>query len=296
MNEEKDQKRQKNLQTWLIIVAAVLLLSIIGNIIYMTRSGRLSNEKEALATEKEALQTENLVLSEAVEVKDGIIEEHKEKLEMLAEEHEAMVREKDARIAQLSRRATVRAEELEEQKEANDELTADIEALKQEVEELTNQIYLKEQEMDALAAAYELLMGEAQEAAQLKVYNMCVLTMWDRWLCADRYNVSKARRVDHTSIRFEVDGTIFTEAGTKEVHLLLYDPDDELMYASPEVFAISDTGEESAYTQMRQIEYEHEPVLLEFDIVHPERLQAGTYKAEVYVEGKLSRTKEMLLE
>lgn len=296
MNEEKDQNRQKGLQTWLIVVSAILLLSIIGNIIYMTRSGRLSDEKEELVIEKAALQTENVVLSETVEVKDSIIEEHKEKLELLAEEHEAMVREKDARIAQLSRRATAAAQELEEQKEVNDELTAEMEALEHKIEELTNEIYLKKQEMDALAAAYELLQEQAREAEPLNVYNICVLTKWDRWLCADRYNVSRARRVDHTSIRFEVAGTTFSETGTKDIHLLLYNPDDELMYASPQVFTIAETGEESAYTQMREIEYDHEPVALEFDIIHPERLQTGSYKVEVYVDGTLSRTKEMLLE
>lgn len=296
MNEEKDQNRQKGLQTWLIVVSAILLLSIIGNIIYMTRSGRLSNEKKELVTEKAALQTENVVLSETVEVKDSIIEEHKEKLELLAEEHEAMVREKDARIAQLSRRATAAAKELEEQKEVNDELTGEMEALEHKIEELTNEIYLKKQEMDALAAAYELLQEQAREAEPLNVYNICVLTKWDRWLCADRYNVSRARRVDHTSIRFEVAGTTFSETGTKDIHLLLYNPDDELMYASPQVFTIAETGEESAYTQMREIEYDHEPVALEFDIIHPERLQTGSYKVEVYVDGTLSRTKEMLLE
>lgn len=296
MNEEKDQNRQKGLQTWLIVVSAILLLSIIGNIIYMTRSGRLSDEKEELVIEKAALQTENVVLSETVEVKDSIIEEHKEKLELLAEEHEAMVREKDARIAQLSRRATAAAKELEEQKEVNDELTGEMEALEHKIEELTNEIYLKKQEMDALAAAYELLQEQAREAEPLNVYNICVLTKWDRWLCADRYNVSRARRVDHTSIRFEVAGTTFSETGTKDIHLLLYNPDDELMYASPQVFTIAETGEESAYTQMREIEYDHEPVALEFDIIHPERLQTGSYKVEVYVDGTLSRTKEMLLE
>ncbi len=296
MNEEKDQNRQKGLQTWLIVVSAILLLSIIGNIIYMTRSGRLSDEKEELVIEKAALQTENVVLSETVEVKDSIIEEHKEKLELLAEEHEAMVREKDARIAQLSRRATAAAQELEEQKEVNDELTGEMEALEHKIEELTNEIYLKKQEMDALAAAYELLQEQAREAEPLNVYNICVLTKWDRWLCADRYNVSRARRVDHTSIRFEVAGTTFSETGTKDIHLLLYNPDDELMYASPQVFTIAETGEESAYTQMRDIEYDHEPVALEFDIIHPERLQTGSYKVEVYVDGTLSRTKEMLLE
>ncbi len=55
MNAEKVQG-QKGLQIGLIVVAAVLLLSLIGNVIYMTRSGRLADEKEQLISEKEVLQ------------------------------------------------------------------------------------------------------------------------------------------------------------------------------------------------------------------------------------------------
>ncbi len=304
MNPEKVQG-MKNLQIGLIVVAAVLLLSIIGNIIYMTRAGRLADEKEQIVGENEVLQTEKTVLNEAIEVKDGIIEERNEKLELLAEEHEALealIAEKDARIAQLHRRASASADDLEEQKELNKELNDKKEAFEQQIEELTDALYALEQEMDALAAAYERLEAKGEEAARMNAYNINVLTKWDRWLCADRYNVSRARRVDETLIGFEVDGSVFTDAGSKTIHMLMYDPHDNLMYPSDETFQALDgeVGEvlrsEAAYTEMREIEYAHEPVMLEFTILHKDRLQQGIYRVEVYIDGRLTRTKVVSLD
>ncbi len=301
MNAEKVQG-QKGLQIGLIVVAAVLLLSLIGNVIYMTRSGRLADEKEQLISEKEVLQNEKTVLEESIEVKDGIIEERNEKLELLVEEHEVVVAEKDARIAQLRRRVSATADDLEEQKELNDELAGKKEELEHEIERLTEEIYVLEQEMDALAAAYEQLEARGEEAALMNAYNINVLTKWDRWLCADRYNVSRARRVDETLIGFEVDGSVFTEAGTKAIHMLMYDPNDDLMYPSGDTFQATEGREEGAqiddkyYTEMREIEYAHEPVMLEFNILHEDRLQPGPYRIEVYIDGRLTRTRVVTLE
>ncbi len=301
MNAEKVQGR-KSLQIGLIVVAAILLLSIIANVIYMTRSGRLADEKDVLITEKEALETEKTVLNEAIEVKDEIIEERNEKLELLAEEHELLMAEKDARIVQLRRRVSASSDDLEKQKELNDELSKEKEELEHEIERLTDEIYALEQEMDALAAAYEQLEARGEEAAMMNAYNINVLTKWDRWLCADRYNVSRARRVDETLIGFEVDGSVFTEAGSKTIHMLMYDPNDDLMYPSGDTFQATEEREEGAqiddkaYTEMREIEYAHEPVMLEFNILHEDRLQPGPYRVEVYIDGRLTRTKVVTLE
>ncbi len=295
MNTSRE-RQQKSMLIGLIVLAAVLLLSIIGNIVYMSRSGRLSDEKDKLITEKEVLQNEKTVLNETVEIKDGIIEEHKEMIEIQAEEHAGIVQEKDARIAQLSRRAAANANDLKEQQETNKKLRAEKEELMGKYEMLTGEFEKTRQELDALASTHEQLQEQAKIAEQLKVNNLCILNKWERWLCADRYNVSQARRVDHSYIHFEVDGTVFTQAGTKDIHLLIYNPAGGLMYASSEMFAINETGEESPYSIKSQIEYAHEPVHVEFNILHPERLQAGIYNIEVYIDGILSRPSEMILE
>lgn len=299
MNAEKEQRNDNGtntLRTILIVLAVILVLSIIGNVIYISKSGRLSDEKAELTETKESLEVENEVLEEANVVKDGIIEEKDAQIEEMEHMHDSIVSARDSRIATLSRRVSTTAEELEEQVELNNQLTAANEGLEGENEALRDQLAQMQDEMDALAETHQRLRGQAEEAKTMNIYSISVLTMWDRWLFADRYNVSRANRVDYTTIRFETDGTIFTEAGPKVIHMRLLNPEGNLMYASADEFTATDTGEAMSYTTMEEIDYDHQPVEVQFTLVHEERLQPGTYTMEFYVDGELRRTREMDLE
>ena len=301
MNEET-KSGQNKLKIALIVVAALLLLSLIGNIIYMGRSSRLADDKEALRSEVGALEDEKALQNERIATKDGIIDDLNQRMTLLVEEHEEVVREKDVRIAQLNRRANANANDLKAQVEQNKVLQTAKEAMEHDMEALQIELSEARQEMDALAVAYEQLWEQTREAAAMKVYNVFALTKWERWLCADRYHVSKARRVDHSFIRFEVDGTVFTETGSKMIHLLLYNPEGELLYPSASQFTMVETYDteagltQSHYTAVHEINYAHEPVYVEFNIQHDKPLRPGTYLAEIYVDGALKRTHEMTLE
>ncbi len=284
------------LKTVLIVVVVVLVLSIIGNIIYMNRSSRLSDEKVALTELKESLEVENEVLEEANAVKDGIIEEKDALIEEIEHAHDSIVSARNARIATLSRRVSATAEELEEQRELNHQLAAANEGLEGEKEALRDQLAQLQDEMETLAEAHQRLQGRAEEAETMNIYSINVLTMWDRWLFSDRYNVSRANRVDHTFISFETGGTIFTEAGPKVIYMRMLNPAGNLMYASAEEFTATETGEEMSFTKMQEINYDHHPVEVQFTLVHEDRLSTGTYTIEFYVDGELKRTKEMALE
>ncbi len=299
MNAEREQGNNNQMNTLriaLIVVAVILVLSIIGNIIYMSRSSRLSDEKAQLTELKEGLEVENEVLEEANAVKDEIIEEKDAQIEEMEHAHDSIVSARDSRIATLSRRVNATAEELEEQRELNHQLVAANEGLEGEKEALRDQLTKLQDEMDALAEAHQRLQGQAEEAEAMNIYSINVLTMWDRWLFSDRYNVSRASRVDHTFVRFETDGTIFTEAGPKTIHMRMLNPAGDLMYASANEFTSAETGESLAYTMVQEINYDHEPVEVRFDLVHEDKLRAGTYTMEFYIDGELRRTKEMALE
>ena len=286
----------RNQRIGIIVLAVLLAIAIVGNIIYMNRSGKLSDEKDALITERTNLQQNINALNESLALKDEIIEEGKANIERLNEEHAEIVAEKDFRIMTLNRRITRSGNELEEVREEAVLLHAAKEELQVQQEILNDEIALLKQELDALAAAHEDLLEQVESSKVLNVYNMCVMTKWERLICADRYNISKARRVDHTSINFEVDGSYFMEAGESLVHLVIIDPRGHVLNAQPESFQIEETGEIIDYTDVKRISYDNEPVMVEFNIIHAERLHAGTFQIMVYVDGELSRTKEMVLD
>ncbi len=286
----------RNQRIGIIVLAVLLAVAIVGNIIYMNRSGKLSDEKDALITERTNLQQNINALNESLALKDEIIEEGKENIARLNEEHAEIVAEKDARIMNLGRRVTRSSNELAEVREENVLLHSEKEELQVQQEILNDEIFLLKQELDALASDHEQLLERVEKSKVLNVYNMCVMTKWERLICADRYNITKARRVDHTFINFEIDGSYFMEAGESLVHLVILDPQGRVLYAQPEYYQIEETGEIIEYTKMQRINYENQPVQVEFNIIHPERLEAGTYQIMAYVDGKLSRTEEIILD
>ena len=286
----------RNQKIGIIVLAILLAIAILGNIIYMNRSGRLSDEKDALITERTNLQQNINALNESLALKDEIIEEGKENIARLIEEHAEIVAEKDARIINLNRRVSNRSNELEKVREENVLLHSEKEELQIQQEMLNDEIFLLKQELDALAAAHNQLLEQVEKSKVLNVYNMCIMTKWERRICADRYNITKARRVDHTLINFEVDGSYFTEAGESLIHLVIIDPQGDVMHAQPEPFQIEEAGEVINYTDSQLINYKEQPVQVEFNIIHTERLHAGKYQIMVYVDGDLSRTEDMILD
>jgi uncharacterized membrane protein len=296
-NTEKGPRKQnKGLMIGLIALAVLLAIAIAGNIIYMNRSGKLTDEKEQLEALNQSLQLEINELKETIVVKDELIAEHLAAMELLKEEHAATIAEKETRIANLGWRVNTRSKELEEAREENLLLIAEKEEMEHQHKLLSEEMNAMRAEMDELAASHQELLKEAEMNKDMNVYNMCLLTKWDRLICADRYNVSKARRVDHTLINFELDGSTFAETGNKTIHLVMLNPEGMVMYENPDMFRIEETGEEIAFTRMQQVNYTSEPVKVIFDIIHPDKLQAGNYNLMVYVDGKLSRVKEVVLE
>lgn len=294
---EKGQKKQLlAYQVSTIVLAVLLVIAIIFGFIYANRAGNLSDEKDQLTAQVDRLNRDLRALNESLELKDEIIAEKDTLIDQLRKEHISVVEEKDRRIANLSWRVTTRAKEVEEANEKNVLLMAEMEALETQQDILNDELAKLRQELNVLTSTHEQLLQQVELAKELKVYNMNLLTKWERRICPDRYNISKARRVDYTFVNFEIDGTVFSETGTKNVHLVMINPMGEVMNASTEMFTIKDSGETSAYTEMQQINYTDSPVLVEFNVIHPERLQAGTYQIKAFVDGVLSRSKEMLLE
>lgn len=294
---ENSQKKQLlAYQVSTIVLAVLLVIAVIFSFRYSNRAGRLSDEKDQLIAQVDKLKSDLSELNESLYLKDAIIAEKDTLIDQLRKEHASIIEEKDRRIANLGWRVNTRSKELEEANEKNVLLVAENDALATQQDLLNDELARLRQELNTLTSVHEQLLQQVELTKELKVYNMNLLTKWERRICPDRYNVSKARRVDYTFINFEIDGTVFTETGTKNVHLVMTDPMGEIMNATSDLFVIKDSGYESAYTDMQQINYDNTPVLVEFNILHPERLMAGTYQINAYVDGVLSRTKEMVLE
>ncbi len=286
-------RRNKNIA---VVVAVILLLSIIGNIIFMVRNSNLGDKNKELMAEKDNLIVEKEQVSEErAELQDSLnimIQRH-EDLEQKAVDLEEEVQAKDSRIVYLRREAENKEElrkELDDYKEVKDKF----EKVKQERDKLSGEIREIERKLEELQNEYNLLVDKKQEAMELNAYHIFVRHKQYRLICSDRY-VERARRVDNTYIDFEIDGSVFTEGGKRSVHLVILDPQDNVMYSEGETFK-KDDGTQKEFTSMREVNYTGDPLLLDFAVEHPKRLDDGNYTVEVYIDGRYARSKGFSLE
>lgn len=299
MENIKDQNLESKLKKnkYAVITIAVLLLaSVILNVVFFVRNKNMSDANQELITEKEVIISEKEVV---IETRDEFKEQLERKrieaidLEQKIRELEEEISQKNRSISQLRRDARD-TEELDKLKEEHKKLQEEHNDLKEQYEKLEKEIAELKEKLESLQGEYDQLFEKTELADALNAYNIFERHKQYRFIFRDRY-VERARRVDNTYFSFEVHGSIFAKEGEREVHLLLYDPNGNIMYPDGEVFE-KDDETESTFTKKRLVDFEGEPVLLNFDIEHDERIDSGRYSIEVYIDGKLTRSKEFMLE
>lgn len=295
METLNQNKSNKPLRIGLIVLAVLLLLSLVFMIIFLVRSGRVVTEKESLESDKQILMEEYQNMKTQRDESKEETADIKSQMERMRSDFEEELRSRNAQISGLRARAN-EVIELRKQVEEFKLMQADFERL----QDVHDSLLLNYEELDGqykvLTDQMQALQDSVDEVRGLSVYNIYPLTKWERWLWADRYNVSQARRVDQTDITFEIAGTPFAVAGDRTVYLTMLNPEGQVMYPSAETFMRTDTGEAIPYTQKQEIDFSGENVPVRFKVEHPENLDPGTYRIEVFVDGNLVRTKEINLE
>ena len=294
--ETTDQNQSgKNMRIGLFILGILLLLALIFLIIFAIRAGRLSDENESLQSDKQILMDEYQRMKTERDASREETADFEAEVERLQLAHEEEIRSRDARISGLRARAT-EVTQLRQQIDEFKLMQADYERLQEQHAGLVAEHEVLNDQFNVLSEQFTMLQDSVDVSRGLHVYNISTLTKWDRWLWADRYNVSRARRVDQTFVNFEIGGTPFTRTGERTVYLNMLDPLGIIMYPGAETFQITATGEELPFTKMKEINFTGEFVPVNFTIDHPERLDPGTYNIRVYIDGEFLRSKEIVFE
>ncbi len=288
----RNEKQNTAMKTALIILGVLLLLAIAGMTIFIVKEGRVSDKNISLENDKQILMDEYQRMKTERDNSRQQTAEVKANMESMQSELEQQIQSRDAQIAGLRARAT-EVVQLQKQIEEFKLMQTEYENLQKLHSDLLISKESLEAEYGLLSDKLQSLQDSIDASRGLHAYNINVLTKWDRWLWADRYNVSRARRVDQTNISMELAGTPFTLPGSKTVYMNLINPVGEVMYPSTETFEISDTGEQTLFTQMREVNFTGESIPLNFTINHPGGIDAGIYLVRVYVDGQLVRTKQI---
>ncbi|TVQ83686.1 MAG: hypothetical protein EA393_15110 [Bacteroidetes bacterium] len=285
----------KNMRIGLVILGILLLLSLIFLIIFAIRGGRLADENESLESDKQILMDEYQRMKTERDASRLETADFKAELENLQLAYEEEIRSRDAQISGLRVRAR-EVTQLRNQIEEFKLMQADYERLQEQHAGLVAEHEVLNDQFNVLSEQLSLLQDSVDVSRGLHAFNISPLTKWERWLWADRYNISRARRVDQTFISFEIAGTPFSIPGNRTVYLNMLNPQGLVMYPSAETFTITETLEEVPYTKKKEVNFTGEYIPVDFIINHPDRLEPGAYEVRVYIDGEFVRSKELRFE
>ncbi|MFO8002230.1 MAG: hypothetical protein R6U46_13375 [Marinilabilia sp.] len=283
------------MRTWVIVLGILLVLALAAMIMYMVKGGNLKSEVQTLEEEKTTLQDEREQIQSERDASQQEITDLEARMEELKAEHEEELEERDNLVTSLRGRIQG-VNELKEEIEAYKEMEAEYEELQDRHAELKSERDSLDQERRQMVEKFEVLKDSVKRSQDLNAYHISPLTKWERWLWADRYNISRAGRVDETTVSFEIGGTLFSETGERTVYLNMVNPEGEVMYPSGETFEKEETGEESPYTRKKEIEYTGDDLPVNFTIEHENSLEPGTYQLEVYINGRMKKATTLELE
>ena len=293
--ETNQNQTGKNMRIGLIILGILLLLSVIFLIVFAIRGGKLADENESLEADKQVLMDEYQRMRTQRDESRQNVADLQAETERIKIAHEEELRNRDVRISGLSARAA-EVTRLRQQVDEYKLMQTDFEMLQEQHAGLVAEHEVLNDQFNVLSDQLTMLQDSVNVSRGLHVYNISPLTKWERWLWADRYNVSQARRVDETHVSFEIGGTPFTRPGNRTVYLNMLDPQGIIMYPGAETFLITATGEDVPYTKKKDVNFTGEYIPVNFTIGHPERLAPGNYNIRIYIDGEFLRSKEVVFE
>lgn len=295
--ERRLERQLKSQQGISIGIAVLLILSIVGNVFLFMRNNSTNIEKEDLIREnslilsdKQAVEAANSRLQAEIATLNAQVNEIKESA--LALEAEISIR--NSRIANL-RGQIAEIERLRVQVAELETLKTEYETLEKERLKLVADLEALGEKLNNLQSQNENLQLKIDQAAYLRAFNICVHNHRDRWL-GRPVTMEVARRVNRTTVSFEINGNILVDPGHKSVHVVMKDQDGDIVNPSSETFTIKDTGNNINYTEYTSIQYNHKSIPLKFTIIHDDSLNSGNYSLEVYIDGENAGISEFSLE
>lgn len=291
-----DEQSYKNQRTGLIVVSILLFLSLVGNVILLIRNGNIRDEREQALTQVGVTTSQLEERTAELQTMENTIQTLRSERAELETKLNEELESRSRRIRRANNRADRLEQNLDSLQQVNNELDTMLQNVKNDYERVTQELQTARDQIATLQQLEETVADSISEIRDLQAYNITPLTKWNRWLCADRYNVDKARRVDEIHVDFEVGGNVFSPQGTREVYLVVRNPQGEIISPSEEQFNNQETGAPMSYTAKTEIDFALEPVPVDFVVEDIEDLEPGVYQLEVFIDGRMVRSSTLQLE
>lgn len=300
MNAEKNEDKEVNKLSILIIAVVVLLLIIAGGGYYIYHQKEQINEiTQAFDLDKEMLEDEYNELSlqyEGIKFEVGndslvaLLSTEQAKVQRLLEELRTVKASNSKRINELKKELATLRNIMRNYVIQIDSLNAANEQLKQENKEVVKKFQQVSSTAAQLTKEKEKLTERVTLASKLDAAAISVTPVNKRGKEVDRI-----KRMEQFVIKFNITKNITAPVGEKTIYVRIMKPDDDILVKNrTNVFEFE--GKEINYSIKRIIEYEGEelPVVMYWDI--EEFLSPGTYRVDIFADGNLIGKKNFVLE
>lgn len=297
----RNKRTNKGLWSVIILVTLLLVVSLFFSFQYFELNSKYPNLEEELKIAQEArklFEEQNSLLQRDAESLVAELDELKEVNDSLVPRYEEAV----VMLEQLQREKTYNYEQLNKYKREVETLKGIMKGYVKQIDSLNtvNKGLVAEntnyrREISTAQQRADVAEEKAQEA-EIKVRRGSVIQTGGIRMVPinDRDREVKIKRATRLRTDFELTSNELAEPGEKEVYLCIYGPDGYPLASDPMILFMYE-GDEIMASAMRKVDYANRAVPVSI-YYNSGKLESGTYKVEIYVDGRLSGTQETYIE
>ena len=297
---ERNVRSIKGLKTMLIVAVILLIPAAYFSITYMVDYGRIKDDYAIVESARKLFEEQNTLLQRDAESLVTELEELKDRNDtMMVKYQEAVVmleqlqKEKTYNYNELARykrevetlRGVMKGylRQIDSLNKINNNLQAENVAYKKEISSAQQRADVAEERADELGA--KVRIGSVIRASGIRMFA----------LNDKSKEVRKIKNATRLRVDFELTANELAEPGEKSIYIRITPPDGYVLAQENLYFTFE--GDELDASAVRKVDYQNEsvPVSIFYDngnIV----LEKGTYRVDIYVDGRLSGSSETYFE
>lgn len=289
--------RNKKLVT--IIVVESVLLAVMC-FLYFTKTytshiqtitiNQVSEEKDSLTVQYHLLLADYENIETSNDSISAQLEKEKEHIKQLMTELKATKSENKAQINKLKKELKTLRDVMKSFVHTIDSLNTLNIQLTEENTQVKKQITQAKQENKQLTKKYEEAATKVAKASVIKAIN----TSMDSYSSKGK-PASKAKKVKRLAVKFTLDENPIAPQGNKKVYIRIITPDG-LMLVNKEQDTFKFEDDKITFSALREVDYKGEKVdmVIYYECDEGE-LTSGTYKTDIFCDGSMIGTTEIVL-
>jgi hypothetical protein len=296
---ERNARSIKGLKLMLIILALLLVPAAIFSVNYLLKYKSIQDDYALVQSARQMFEEQNAMLQRDAEDLVAELESLKDQNDtMLVKYQEAVVM-----LEQLQREKTYNYNELAKYKREVETLRGVMRGYLRQIDSLNtinSDLQARNVEYQREISTAQLRADVAEEKADelgTKVRIGSVIRASGVRIVALNNNsreVRKIRQASRLRVDLELTANELAEPGEKSIYICITAPDGYVL-ASEDMIVFNFEGDEMMASAVRKVDYENEsvPVSIFYDGSHFEK---GTYKVDIYIDGRHSGSQETYFE